>query len=123
MDSSTILKRLKIIDDLSKEMNILKEQFQDALEGDAHYQDHMEKIKQIKEDQKVEKDLISTRVLEKPAIKSLKDEIKQKSDDIRDNRDVLGQELADYYKETGSLEIKDTDGTVKKLKFSVKLIS
>lgn len=121
MNNSTILKRLRIIKDLQSDLNTLNEMLEDTLENDPQYQRIQEKVEEIKEDAKVQKELIQTRVLERDTIKRLKNDIKEKRDEIKESREVLSQELADYYRQTGALEIKDENGDVKKLKFSVKL--
>ena len=45
------------------------------------------------------------------------------NDFSKENKEILSQELVDYYKESGSLEIEDADGNVKRMKFSVTLVS
>lgn len=119
MDNSVILKRLKIIQDLTEELNVLKEQYTDALDNDVEYQEMQEKTKQIRDEAKIEKDKIVSR----PTYKGLSDQVKEKRSEIKEHREILAQELADYYKETGVLEIVDNKGNTKKIKFSATLIS
>ncbi len=119
MDNAVILKRLKILQDLTEELNVLREQYTDALENDSAYQEMQEKAKQIKDETKIERD----KIVSKPTYKGLADQVKEKRDEIKEHRDILAQELADYYKETGVLEIVDNRGNTKKIKFSVKLVS
>lgn len=121
MDNSTILRRLQIIKDLQGELNTLNEMFEDTLDNDPQYQKIQEKVEEIKEDAKVQKELIQAKVLDRASVKAIKDDIKEKKEEIRDNKEILSQELVDYYRQTGALEIEDEEGNVKKLKFSVKL--
>lgn len=117
MYKDMIVKRLSILYELSSELNILREQLDDLLENDPEYQELRAEIEQVKEATKNK----SVQVMEKSAIKDLKERIKEKRSEISDNKEALAIELVEFYKETGSLEIEDVDGNVKKLKFSVKL--
>lgn len=123
MDNSTIIKRLQIINDLSQELNVLKEQYEDALENDPQYQKIQEQVEKLKAEQKEQKEQVTEKVLEKSSYKALKDEMKEKKEEIGNHKEILSQELVDYYKETGTLEVEDLNGNVKKMKFSVKLIN
>ena len=53
----------------------------------------------------------------------MEQEIKEISDDIKDQKEMLAQELADYYKDTGDMKIKDSEGNEKRIIFSAKLVS
>ena len=55
-------------------------------------------------------------------VKGYQEEIKEKMQELKENRELLAQELVDYYRESGTLEITDADGNVKHMKFSVKLV-
>ena len=52
--------------------------------------------------------------------KGLADQLKEKRQELKENKEVLTQELLDYYRESGSLEIEDAEGNVKKIKFSAR---
>ena len=119
MYKDMIVKRLSILDDLSSEINVLKEQYDDLLENDPDYQELKAELDEVKEATRNK----STQVMEKTSIKDLKERMKEKRMEISDNKEALAIELVEYYKETGSLEIEDIDGNIKKLKFSVKLTS
>ena len=47
--------------------------------------------------------------------------LKEKKQELKEIREVLSQELADYYREEGTMEIEDHKGDIKRLKFSVTL--
>lgn len=114
-----IIKRLKIIDDLSQELNSLKETFEGMLEDDPQYQDFQEEENKIKEERKEKKD----KIMANSAYKDVNEQLKEKRQDIKENKEALAQELVEYYKETGSLEFTDQYGETKRLKFSVRLIN
>ena len=57
-----------------------------------------------------------------PTVKNMEDELKKIRNDIKENKEALAQELADYYKESGSLQIVDEDGETKRIIFSAKLV-
>lgn len=113
-----IAKRLKIIDDTTHELRKLMDHMQDILETDADYQQVLEEAKKVKEETKDK----SSRVKEKPSFKAINDEIKLKRQELKELKEILSQELLEYYKESGELEIEDVDGKMKKMVFTVKLI-
>lgn len=115
----TIQKRLKILSDLAKELGELKANLEDALMDDPNYGKMQEEEEEHKKDRKEKKD----RIMSTAAVKGYQQEIKDKTQEIKENREILSQELVDYYKESGTLEITDADGNVKHMKFSVKLVS
>ena len=122
MANETIVKRLKIISDLNTELNVLKDQYDDALESDTEYQRVQGETDELKAQVRERNTQIKESVLEKRAYKTLQEEIKEKREEIKNHKEILSHELVEYYKETGLLEVEDADGNVKKMKFSVKLV-
>ncbi len=123
MLDETIKKRLKIIQDLQDELAALQEQYQDALESDMAYVKNQERLEELKEEAKEKREAIQQKVTQNSSYSALKEEINEKKQDIKENKEVLSQELVAYYKETGISEVEDSDGNLKKMKFSVKLVS
>jgi len=119
MSIEKVTKRLKIISDLQEEINKLKSLLDESLENDSQYQELQEVQNKVKEETKVKKD----RIMASPTIRNFEEQLKGLRDDIKDNKSALGQELADYYKESGSLEIVDEEGNTKRVVFSVKLVN
>lgn len=119
MTNDAIKKRLKIISDLQQDLNKVKALLDESLDSDMTYQEAKEHLKKIKS----ETSQRTTAVLESPAIKAMQEEMKQIRKDISENKEILAQVLADYYKDSGMLEIEDEEGNVKRIKFSVKLVS
>lgn len=119
MSKEMILKRLKIIQDLMEDLNKLKEVYEEALENDPLYQEVQEETSKVKEETKVKKE----KVVNNPSYKAISEQIKEKREELKEVREILSQELIDYYRENGTLEIEDADGNVKKMRFSVRLVS
>jgi hypothetical protein len=119
MNKDMIDKRLGIISDLQEELNGLKVQYTDMLENDAQFQKVKEELTKIKGEAKEKQD----KLLNNTLVKSINDQIREKRQELKENKEVLSQELVDYYKESGSMEIEDADGNVKRMKFSVTLVS
>ena len=115
-----IAKRLKIIEDLKDELDVVKTNYDAMLEDDPQYQEFQEKQSKIKDEIKNEKQKILS---VNNTYMGLQEQIKEKRREIKENKEALGQELAEYYRESGNLEVVDQYGDVKKMKFSVKLIS
>jgi len=119
MNLETVTKRLKIISDLQEELNRIRALRDESLENDPQYQQFQEETTKIREESKVKKD----KILSTPTVKPMLDDIKKLRDEINENKEILAQELIDYYKESGSMEIVDQDGNTKRMKFSVRLVS
>ena len=83
------------------------------------YQEVQEAEAKFKEENKFKKE----KVLANTTIQNFQEQIKKIREDIKEHRETLAQELADYYKESGSLEITDEEGNTKRIIFSVKLVN
>lgn len=119
MEHEVITKRLKIISDLQKELNGVKEAFQEKMEDDPAYQELQDEMATFRESSKEKK----SKVTSDQTLRAMADQMKELKREIGENKDILAQELADYYKESGSMEIVDEEGNVKRIVFSVKLIN
>lgn len=114
-----ITKRLKILSDLQEELNKVKEVMTESLENDPEYQALQEETQKFKEEVKEKK----TKVTSNETLKAMDQQVKELRDDIKENKEILAQELADYYKESGSLQIVDDEGNTKRIVFSAKLVN
>ncbi len=114
-----IQKRLKILSDLKDEMTSLKENLEDLLDNDPLYQEMQEKNEEVREEKKA----IKNRMMNNDTYTSLENEIKDKRMEIKENKEALSVELVEHYRKNGSFEIIDEAGNVKRMKFSVKLVS
>ncbi|OGC45376.1 hypothetical protein A2V49_00790 [candidate division WWE3 bacterium RBG_19FT_COMBO_34_6] len=119
MSNDTIIKRLKILSDLQEEVNKAKALCDESLENDATFQQAKDEATKVRDEAKVQKE----KILGNSVNREIMEKIKELQTEIKENREVLAQELADYYKESGKLEIVDNEGNTKKIKFSARLIS
>jgi protein subunit release factor A len=119
MSIETISKRLKILNDLQEELNKAKSLLEEKLEDDPSYQKFQQEQMKIKEETKEKKD----KVMKTQTIKAMDEEVKNLRTEIKENKEILAMELADYYKDEGVLEIKDPEGTIKRIIFSAKLVN
>ena len=119
MNKDAIDKRLKIISDLQMELNGLKVNLDEILDNDSEYQSVLEEVVKIKEASQERKAKIS----ENKMFRNITEQMKDKRLEIKDNRDALSQELIDYYRESGRMEIEDENGKTRRLKFSVRLVN
>ena len=103
------IKRGLAIDDFAPRLSFFFNSHSDLFEEVA-------KFRENSKDKKVQ-------VTSNQTMKAMADQMKELKTEITENKDILGQELADYYKESGSMEITDEDGNVKRIVFSVKLIN
>jgi len=118
MSQDTIKKRLKIISDLQEEVNKMRSAYNESLEDNPTYQEIQKVEERFKEETKDKKQKVRL----SPTIMAMDNDLKDLRKQIRENKEVLSAELLEHYKETGSLEVTDTDGTVKRIVFSAKLI-
>lgn len=114
-----IIKRLQILDDLDNELRSLKENLEDLLDNDPLYQEMQEKSQEVNEEKKA----IKTRMMSNTTYTRLEEEIKEKRQEIKENKEALSVELVEHYRQHGTLEIKDENGNVKRMKFSVRLVN
>jgi capsule polysaccharide export protein KpsE/RkpR len=119
MTEEKIVKRMKIISDMQDELNKIKALMEETLENDPKYQEIQAEENKVKEETKVKRD----KVMANSTVQNFQDQMKKIREDIKEHRETLAQELADYYKESGSLEIEDDEGNTKRIVFSVKLVN
>lgn len=119
MNNDATNKRLKIIEDLNSELNKIKEAYTESIENDPKYQKMREATEKLKEENKE----VLEKVTSNETMKAMEEEMKKIRDDIKEHKQLLAQEFADYYKDTGTLEFKDNEGDVKRIIFSVKIVN
>ena len=122
MSIEMIQRRLKIINDLQVEINKNKEVYNDTIENNPVYQEVQQQEEEVKKIKQASKEKIE-KVKENPTLKGINDQIKELKEELKSNKEALSQELADYYRESGSMEIVDPDGNTMHIKFSAKLTS
>jgi len=114
-----VQRRLQMLSSMREDLRELNSHRKDILEESDEYHDLKEKGKLVKE-QTTEK---KKQILAVPEYDAVIRQIKDIRVDIKDQEEALSQELVELYREEGLTEIEDSDGNIKKLKFSVRLIN
>ena len=122
MNKEMIVKRLGILDQLQQELNKLRTNYEETLENDPQYQKIQEEQEKIKTEVFKEKEK-QVKIMETPSYKAISDQIKEKRTELKEHKEALAQELIEYYRESGTMEIEDSEGNIKRMKFSVKLVN
>lgn len=122
MSTDLITKRLEILKELQIELNSLRTHYEETLENDPQFQRIQEEQEKVKKEATQAKEK-QEKVASTPSYKAIADQIKEKKTEIKEHQEALSQELVDYYRENGTLEIEDNEGNVKRMKFSVKLVN
>ena len=113
-----IQNRIKILEDIKKETKKLKAVYQETIEEKQSNQEIQEEKKKMREQQQEHK----LKVMKDPQLSEYDLQLKELAQDMKENKEILAQELADYYKDTGSQEITDDEGNRKRIIFSAKLV-
>jgi len=119
MSQDLITRRLQILKDLENEKDKIAKAKQDFLDNDEHYA-------QLKDRNTVHKDackVLKEQIEEKAHIKEINMQLKDKVKEIKELKEILSQELADYYRNEGTMQIEDGEGNIKRLKFNVSLVN
>ena len=112
-----ILKRLQIIEDLKKELNLKQTMVKEVLENDGDYQTLVEENDKTKKS----KDARKKELLQLPKIADINNSIMETKKELSENKQVLSEELMVLYATEGVTEITDLDGNTRQFKVSVKL--
>lgn len=118
METVGIAKRIAIIDKLKEERQAAKDIIDDALINDDEYRRLEMQVNAQKSDLAAKKAEILTRAENEKIIQKYK-EVGQ---DLKEEREVLAEELIELYRQTQTTEILSADGKKLKLKFSARLI-
>lgn len=101
------------------EIHKITEVYNESLENDPVFQEIQEKEQKFKEEHKEQKQKVKMN----ESLKAMEDELKKLKTEIKENKEILSLELAEYYKDSGSLEIEDAEGNVKRIVFAAKLVN
>lgn len=122
MSIETIKKRIDIISDLQNEVKKLKEQYEEMF-GENQVVQQAQSLKAEYDEKMAEVTEKIKAIKDQGAIKNILDEMKEVKTQIKENKEILSQELVENYKETGSMEITDNEGNSYFVKFAAKLKS
>ena len=112
-----ILNRLKIIEDLKKELSLKQQMIKEVLENDNDYQALVEENDKTKK----AKDARKKELLQLPKIADINLGIMETRKELSENKEVLSEELMVLYATEGVTEITVLDGNTRQFKVSVKL--
>jgi hypothetical protein len=118
MSTEKITNRLKIISDISDEIKKVRALYVEDLEQDQSYVELQEEKKKVREQSRTHR----LRALNNPTFNEYELHIKELREDMKENKEILAQEIVDYYKESGKMEIMDEEGHTRRVVFSVKLV-
>jgi|GEM_PF-669446 len=107
--------------DLENLQSSLKEQnamLKDAFENDAEYAAISEKAREMQKMKKAVKD----RVMKDPAVALLDEKVADLRAEVKEARQALSDYLTQYYQESGMRQITGSDGEVRELVTSVRLV-
>ena len=117
MDTSTIQRRIGMIEKLQQEIKIAKDALRQTLEDDGQYKSVNEEAKQATQKKKVIKD----QIWNQPANRALLEDVKVNTEEINTLQDILNAELVDYAQKNNTDEIEDESGNIIKFKIVAKL--
>ena len=118
MNTSSIAKRIQIIEDLKTEKQSVKDMLDDSLINDDEYRKLKPQLESIQGDLKAKK----TEIIARSENEKLISKFKEINQELKEERETLTAELIEFYRQTQGTEIESLDGTRLKLKFSAKLI-
>lgn len=118
METNSISKRISLIEELKNERQTAKDMIDDALVNNDQYRKIKLELEAIQSDLKAKK----VEILAAPENEKVVAKYKEIGQDLKEEREILAEELVEYYRQTQATEIESVDGTKMKLKFSAKLI-
>lgn len=118
METASISKRISLVEKLRHEQQTSKDMLDDALINDDEYRKLQMQVDTLKEDLAAKK----SEILARESNEAVVVKHKEIGRDLKEEREVLAEELVEYYRQTQATEIESADGKKMKLKFSARLI-
>lgn len=112
-----VRRRLTILEKARVEMKKLKDMQNDYF---ANSEPYVEADKVVKDAMKKKKD-VTAQLSKHPAAVELNGKLKDLKEQIKENEETLSQELMEYYKTAGVMEIETENGDVQEFTIVVKL--
>jgi hypothetical protein len=106
------------IDRSSKELAAHKQMLQDAFLNDPTYRQHDEKVKEAVKVRNATK----MQILKQPTLAELAEKVKDMAQSVKDAKQSLSDYLQEFAKMTGAREIEDSEGELREIVYSAKLI-
>ena len=118
MELDSIHKRMTEVENYKKENKVSRSALKDELENDPEYIKACEEEKIAKE----KKLIVKNNILSKEETTKLVEDIKDNKEELDTLEEILSTELMAYHKESGTDEIEDADGEVRRFKIIAKLL-
>ncbi|RJR16295.1 hypothetical protein C4579_00460 [Candidatus Microgenomates bacterium] len=112
-----VRRRLTVIENAKVELRKLKEMYNDSFLNDELF---VKADKIVKEATQKRKD-IQNELAKQPAIADIAGKLKDLKEQIKSEEVSLADELMEYYKTAGVMEIEDADGNVREFQISIRL--
>ena len=118
MDQASIEKRLELLEKAQNEYKTKKEMLNDALAADEELISLDDKLKDAKTRFTAHKQAL----MNEPDNRKLQADLKDLSQDIKDTKQLLGDELVAYFMEHNTLEYEDASGQKRRISISAKFV-
>jgi len=118
MDSTAIQKRLELLEQAESEYRIKKEMLQDGLRSDEELMALEDDAKEVKKKATAHKQAL----MNEPENRKLQADMKDLAQDIKDTKQLLGDELVAYFMENKTLEYIDPSGEKKRFQVSARFV-
>jgi hypothetical protein len=112
-----VRRRLTILEKAKEELKKHKEMYDDALGNNPTYAAIEKEVKDVTQKKKD----ATAQLSKQPALIETMSQIKNLREDIKSNEVSLADELMEYYKTAGVMEIEDSEGNVQEFVISIKL--
>lgn len=116
MNADAIAKRMDMVEQVEAEYKTKKEMLDDAMRADSELVQKEDKLKDIKREVNIQKEII----MAEPANRKLVEDMKDMALEIKDLKKLLGEELIAYFMEHKSLEYTTPMGEKKRIVISAK---
>lgn len=118
MDQASIEKRIDLLEKAQNEYKTKKEMLNDALAADEELISLDDKLKDAKTRYAAHKQAL----MNEPDNRKLQADLKDLAQDIKDTKQLLGDELVAYFMEHNSLEYQDSSGQKRRISISAKFV-
>lgn len=112
-----VRRRLTIIEKSREELKKLKEMYTDAFLNNELF---VKADKLVKEATQKRKE-IQAELSKQPAVAQVAGKLKDVKEQVKSEEVSLGDDLMEYYKTAGVMEIEDADGNVREFQITIKL--
>lgn len=106
------------IDRSAKELAAHKQMLQDAFLNDPTYREHEEKVKEAVKVRSATK----MQILKQPTLAELAEKVKDMAQSVKDAKQSLSDYLQEYVRMTSSREIEDSEGELREIVYTAKLV-